>query len=79
MPRVKLIRPQVNHLAAVFAAYRKERHMTSVDVARMIGCTPQNARVQMSKPGKEWNVGMLMKYCDALCIPYEEAFREAVR
>ena len=80
MPKVKWIRPvKVNELAALFSAYRKARGMTSADIAAEIGCTAQNARVQMNKPGKEWNIGMLIRYCDALGIPYEEAFEAAIK
>ncbi len=72
-------KPKVNHLAALFRTYRQARHMTSTQIAEAIGCTPQNARVQMNKPGKDWNVGMLLRYCDVLGIPYEEALAAAAK
>ncbi len=82
MPKVKWIsqpKPKVNYLAALFHAYRKARNMTSVEIAEIVGCSPGNARYQMNKPGTEWNIGQLMKYCDALGIPYEEAFKAAIQ
>lgn len=79
MPKVKWIKPKVNELAALFRAYRKARNMTSVQIADKIGCTPQNARVQMNKPGKDWNIGQLMRYCDVLGIPYEDALEAAAK
>lgn len=82
MPRIKYLpsaAPKVNHLAALFRAYRKERCMTSVDIAGKLGCTPDNARMQMNKSGKDWNVGKLMQYCDVLGIPYEDAFEAATK
>lgn len=79
MPKVKWIKPKVNELAALFRTYRTERHMTSTQIAEKIGCTPQNARVQMNKPGKDWNVGMLLRYCDVLGIPYDEALQAAAK
>lgn len=79
MPKVKWIKPKVNELAALFATYRKVRHMTSTQIAEKIGCTPQNARVQMNKPGRDWNVGMLLQYCDVLGIPYDEALQAAAK
>lgn len=79
MPKVKWIKPKVNELAALFRAYRKARNMTSVQIADAIGCTPQNARVQMNKPGRDWNVGMLLRYCDVLGIPYEDALEAAAK
>lgn len=79
MPKLKWIKPKVNELAALFAAYRKARGMTSTQIAEKIGCTPQNARVQMNKPGREWNIGQLLRYCDVLGIPYEEALSAAAK
>ena len=77
MPKVTWMKQPVNELASVFAKYRRKKRMSSAQVADMIGCTPQNARVQMNKPGKAWNVGQLMLYCDVLGIPYDEAFAAA--
>ena len=79
MPKVKWIKPKVNELAALFRTYRTARHMTSTQTAEKIGCTPQNARVQMNKPGRDWNVGMLLRYCDVLGIPYDEALQAAAK
>lgn len=79
MPKVKWIKPKVNELAALFRTYRTARRMTSTQIAEKIGCTPQNARVQMNKPGKDWNVGMLLRYCDVLGIPYDEALQAAAK
>ena len=79
MPKVKWIKPKVNELAALFRAYRTARHMTSTQIAEKIGCTPQNARVQMNKPGREWNIGQLLRYCDVLGIPYDEALQAAAK
>lgn len=80
MPRVTWInRPKVNELAALFRTYRTARNMTSAQIADRIGCTAQNARVQMNKPGRDWNVGMLLRYCDALGIPYDEALKAAAK
>ena len=85
MPKVKWIKPKVNELAALFRTYRTARHMKDYTggqnryVAEKIGCTPQNARVQMNKPGRDWNVGMLLRYCDVLGIPYDEALQAAAK
>jgi len=81
MPKVTWIKPPVktNELAALFRAYRKAKNMTSTQLAEKLGCTSQNVRVQMNKPGKEWKIGQLLKYCDALEIPYEEALNAAAK
>ncbi|MBQ9662089.1 MAG: helix-turn-helix domain-containing protein [Oscillospiraceae bacterium] len=82
MPKVTWIsqpKPKVNELAALFRAYRKARNMTSDDIGKAVGCTPQNARYQMNKPGTDWNIGQLLKYCDVLGIPYEDAFKAAIQ
>lgn len=85
MPKVTWVgaaardKPKVKYLAAVFRAYRKAAGMTSKDVAEAVGCSASNARVQMNKPGAEWNIGQLTAYCDALHIPYSEAAEAAMR
>lgn len=79
MRKLSWMKPEVNELAAVFRAYRTARHMTSTQIAEEIGCTPQNARVQMNKPAKDWNIGQLFRYCDVLGIPYEEALAAAAK
>ena len=83
MPRVTYItgkKPEKpNYLAAVFSAYRKANNITSEDVAERVGCTPQNARVQMAKPGSEWKIGHLVQYCEATGVPVMEALEAAVK
>lgn len=80
MPKVKWIQPvKVNELAALFTAYRRARRMNSEQIAREIGCSPSNARYQMNKPGRDWNIGQLLRYCDVLGIPYEEALSAAAK
>lgn len=81
MPKVKycLPQPKVNYLAQVFRDYRRERCLTSVDIAEAVGTTPENARRNMNKPSKTWTVGQLMQYCDVIGIPYSVAFEAAAR
>lgn len=79
MPKVTWVKPKVNELAALFRAYRKARNMTSTQIAEEIGTTPGNARTQMNKPGREWNIGQLLRYCDVLGIPYDEALSAAAK
>lgn len=69
--------PEVNELAAVFRAYRRASGMTSAEIGEALGVTAENARYQMNKPGKLWNVGKLCRYCDVLGIPYDIAFAAA--
>jgi hypothetical protein len=80
VPKVKWIQPaKVNELAALFYKYRRARGMTSKDIADQIGCSDSNARVQMNKPGREWQIGQLLRYCDTLGIPYTEALEAAIK
>jgi len=82
MPKLTWIRnpePKINYLAGVFRDYRKIRQMTSAMVAEEMECSEENARCQMNKPAEQWNVGKLMRYCDVLGIPYEEAFEAVVK
>ena len=71
--------PTVKELAAVFRAYRKSAGLTSRDIGAAVGCSPENARVQMNKPGGDWNIAQLMRYCDVLGIPYSVALDAATK
>ena len=81
MPKItwlKQPKPKINYLAALFHAYRIATGMTSAEIGKEVGCSASNARAQMAKAGTEWNIGRLLKYCDALGIPYEDAFKAAI-
>lgn len=71
--------PKVNYLEALLKAYKRAQGLTSEMIAEKLGYSPENVRQQLRKPAKAWNIGALMQYCDILGVPYEEAFREAVR
>lgn len=79
MPKVMWMKPppKVNYLAAVFRTYRKERGMTSEDIGKALGCSPENVRCQLNKPAEKWNIGQLLRYCDVLGIPYDVALHAA--
>lgn len=85
MPKVTFLtctkpkKPKVNELAALFRAYRTAKGLTSEKIGAALGCSPENVRCQMNKPPEDWNIGKLMKYCDVLGIPYEEAFAAAAK
>lgn len=71
--------PKINYLAGLFRDYRKAAGMTSAMIAGEVDCSAENARCQMNKPAEQWNVGQLMRYCDVLGIPYEEAFEAVIK
>lgn len=71
--------PRVNYLAALLREYKRAAQRTSDDLAKELGCTPENIRGQIRKPAEKWTVGQLMIYCDLLQIPYEEAFSAAIK
>ena len=82
MPKVSWLKepkPKINYLAALFLAYRKARNITCEDVGKAVGCSAQNAAKQMNKPGPDWKIGQLVKYCDALGIPYIDALEAAIK
>ena len=81
MPQVKWIKPEkpVNHLRALFSAYRSANGLTSENVAAKLGCTPENVRSQWCKPTKSWKIGDLLRYCDAMGIPVAEALEAAAK
>ena len=82
MPKVtwlKSAKPKVNHLSGLFYAYRQSTGLSSAEIGKRVGCSASNARGQMIKPAESWNVGQLLRYCDALGIPYEDAIRAAAQ
>lgn len=82
MPKVTWMNkapPAVNYLQATLDAYKRARKMTSEDVAKKLGVSSGTVRTQMRKEARLWTVGQLMKYCDVLEVPYEEAFRAATK
>lgn len=77
--RVKSSPNEVNYLHALFRAYMKTRKIDSRMLASLLNCSPGNVRVWLNKPAKEWKVGAIIEYCDALGIPYAEAFAAACK
>lgn len=84
MPKVtwlKAAKPkkEVNHLAMVLRGYKLASGLTSEELGKRLDCTADNVRRQIGKPANQWNIGMLKRYCDALGVPYEEAFSAAAK
>ena len=79
MPRVRWAKPKRNYLAELLRAYRKERKMTSDQLAKVLGVTPSTVRAQLNKPADKWQIGRLKEYCDVLGIPYDEAVMAAIQ
>ena len=79
MPRVKLMRPRPKYLAETFRAYKKDSGITSTDIAKRLKCSPENVRTQLNTPAEKWNVGALLRVCEILQIPPEEAIRAAAQ
>lgn len=83
MPKVKWLRrerdPEVNYLHALFREYMRAREMSSAELGELLNRSPENVRMHINKPAKEWKVGQLIEYCDALGIPYEKAFAAATK
>lgn len=85
MPRVTwlkaAVKPKrgVNHLAMVLRGYKLASGLTSEDLGKRLGCTADNVRRQIGKPADQWNIGALLRYCDELSIPYEEALSAAAK
>lgn len=66
--------PEVNYLHALFREYMNTNGISSVDLGKKLDRAPENVRMHINKPVKDWKVGQLLEYCDALGIPYDEAF-----
>ena len=85
MPKVKWIggqkrpRKPVNHLAATLRVYKSAAGLTSKDIAKRVGCTPENVRTQLNKPADQWQIGRLRQYCSIIGCPIEEALAAAAK
>lgn len=81
MPRLRSLRPKrpVNHLAALLREHKRASGMTSEDLGRQLGCSADHVRHQIGRPADAWTVGQIKRYCDAIGIPYEEAFAAAAK
>nr|MBQ4457654.1 helix-turn-helix domain-containing protein [Clostridia bacterium] len=77
--RVKKDPGEVNYLRSLFRGYMRARGITSKELAGLLNCSPGNVRVWLNKPAKEWKIGAIIEYCDALSIPYTEAFTAACK
>ncbi len=79
MPRVRHLKPKFNLLAATLREYKRVSGMTSIDMAKKLGCTPENVRAQIAKPADKWRIGDLKRYCAVLGAPVEDVFQAAAR
>ena len=55
------------------------QRIRSDDVGKAFGCTGANVRTMLRRPAKKWKVGDIMTFCDAVGVPYEEAFDAATK
>ena len=67
--------PKVNRLEACLKMYKRAAGMTSDGLGAKLGCTGNAVRQQLRKRPEEWNIGALLRYCEALGCPPEEAFK----
>lgn len=72
-------KPKINYLHALFREYMLRQNITSTTLAQTLGCSPPNVRVWINKPASEWTFGKMKAYCDALKIPYSEAYEAAMK
>ena len=79
MPKVSWAKPKPNYLRCLLTEYRKAKHMTYSDLAKLLGCSAQNCVQQICKKPEMWRIGDLKLYCEALGVPIEEAVLAAVR
>ena len=82
MPKLTWMAPpkqRILYLAALLSAYKKAGEMTSAQIGAKLGCSPENVRSHLRKPAEKWNVGLLIRYCDILGVPYREAMEAVVK
>lgn len=78
MPKITWMnRP--NYLEGLLKAYKRSRGLTSEQIAEKLNCSPATVRAQLANPAKSWKIGTLLRYCDVLGVPYEEAFEAAAK
>lgn len=68
----------VNHLAALLREYKRAQGITSAQMGAALGYVPETVRQQLRKPPESWKVMDLIRYCDLLQVPLDEAI-EAIK
>ncbi len=79
MPKLRKRTRKANALAALLRQHKLEAGLSSEEIGKRVGCTADNVRRQIGKPPERWTVGALKRYCDAIGIPYSEAFDAAAK
>lgn len=82
MPKVKYLTPAAkpkpyNALAAVLRGYKLASGLTSEQIGKKLGVTPEYVRAQIGKPADRWNIGQLKEYCAVIGCPVSEAMEAA--
>lgn len=79
MPKLTWMKkkPEIKYLSALFTAYRQATGITSDQIGAQLGCTGDNVRAMLRRPGKMWRIGELFRFCEILNVPISEAI-EAV-
>lgn len=72
-------RKPVNYLAALFNAYKRANNLNSDQIAEMTGYAAPSVRAYINRAPETWNVGKLMSFCDAIGVPYMEAFEACAK
>jgi hypothetical protein len=79
MPKVSWVKPKVNYLKCLLTEYRKAKNMTYEKLGKLVGCSAQNCKQQISKPADMWRIKDLKLYCEALDVPIEDAVLAAIQ
>lgn len=80
MPKIKWIgapKKPYNALAATLRGYKLAAGLTSADIGKTLGITPEQVRAQIGRPADSWTVGTIKRYCAAIGCPVEEAMQAA--
>ena len=84
MPKVNYLTPAAkpkpyNALAATLRGYKLAAGLTSEQIGRQLGVTPEYVRRQLGKPADAWNIGQLKEYCAVIGCPVQAALEAAAR
>lgn len=81
MPRVTFLdkKKKLNYLSGLLRMYKDAAGLTSAQIANEIGYQPDSVRRKFNGPVEGWRVVDLIRVCDLLGVPVEEAIEATKR
>ena len=86
MPRTKLDEkfrtlnvPPPNYLSEMLKRYKKAQKLSDDEIAERTGACRKTVNTRLNQKPEAWNIGELMRYCDILGAPIDEALAMAAK